>query len=231
MTNTKTEDKSKAANANKSSRSKTTKSGRTHTVSSAKATPEVRAKRAKSVMSKSEENKNKRVSSQSEKGLADLFEHAMRDMYYAEKKIYRSLPKMIKAAEDASLIEALTMHREETQDHIAALESAFEAMGLRAKGIKCDAIDGIIEEAEGILEDFSGTLAGDAAIIFCAGAVEHYEIARYTSMIGFADALGLDKVHKILEGVLNQELSAKDKLNSLAEGSINEAASEYDSDD
>jgi len=166
-----------------------------------------------------------------EKGLIDLFTHALRDMYYAEKKIYRALPKMIKAADDEALTEALSSHREETQSHIETLEAVFEAMGLRAKGEKCDAIDGIIEEAEGILEDFGGTLAGDAAIIFSARAVEHYEICRYSAMVGFADALGLDEVQTMLQGVLDQETSAEEKMQALAQSSINEAASEYDSED
>jgi ferritin-like metal-binding protein YciE len=104
-------------------------------------------------------------------------------------------------------------------------------MGLRAKGEKCDAIDGILEEADGILEDFGGTLAGDAAIIFSARAVEHYEICRYSAMVGFADALGLDTVHETLNKVLSEEQNSDDKLTALAEGSINEAASEYDEEE
>lgn len=104
-------------------------------------------------------------------------------------------------------------------------------MGLRAKGEKCDAIDGILEEAEGILEDFGGTLAGDAAIIFSARAVEHYEMCRYSAMVGFADALGLDDVQNRLQAVLEQETAADATMVRLADGSINEAASEYDEDD
>ena len=161
----------------------------------------------------------------------DLLEHALRDIYYAERKIYRALPKMIKAADDDDLAAALTQHREETSGHIEALEYCFDAMGLRVRGEKCDAIDGILEEADGILEDFGGTLAGDAAIIFSARAVEHYEICRYSAMVGFADALGLDEVQSRLQQVLDQESAADGKLSQLAEGSINEAASEFDSHD
>lgn len=216
-----------------STRTKTTKSGRSKTVSKAKPAPEQRGKRAQAVVSKAK-SKSANVSQRSigdEKGLIDLFEHALRDMYYAEKKIHRSLPKMIKAADDEALAQALSDHRDETSGHIEALESVFEEMGLRAKGEKCDAIDGILEEADGILEDFGGTLAGDAAIIFSARAVEQYEICRYSAMVGFADALGLDTVHETLNKVLSEEQNSDDKLTALAEGSINEAASEYDEEE
>lgn len=213
-------------------KTKTTRSGRTRSVSRAKAAPEQRGKRAEAARSKakSRATSTRPRRAQEEKGLVDLLEHGLRDMYYAEKKIYRSLPKLIKAAEDDELAAALQSHREETATQIEALEQVFEAMGLRARGEKCDAIDGILEEAEGILEDFGGTLAGDAAIIFSGRAVEHYEICRYDAMVGFADALGLDDVAEILRGVLQQEQAAEEKMTALAEGSINEAASEYDED-
>lgn len=216
-----------------STRTKTTKTGRTRTVTSEKPAPAQREKRAKTAVGKAtaRETSRSRQSRSSEKGLIDLLEHGLRDMYYAERKIYRALPKMIKAADDDELAAALTSHREETAGHIEALEQCFENMGLRVKGEKCDAIDGILEEAEGILEDFGGTLAGDAAIIFSARAVEHYEICRYSAMVGFADALGLDEVQSKLQTVLDQETAADQSMTQLAEGSINEAASEYDEDD
>lgn len=157
-------------------------------------------------------------------GLAALFEHGVKDMYYAEKKIYRSLPKMIRAASDGSLKDALTMHREETAGHIEALESVFEAMGKRAKAEKCDAIDGILEEAESLLADFGGTETADAAIIFSAQAVEHCEITRYGSLHAFATALGMDEVANTISGVLEQEKAADKKLSKMAESGINRAA-------
>lgn len=228
-TRTETAPKPKAA----ASRTKTTKTGRTRTVSSEKPAADQRQKRAKAAVGKAtaRAKTTSRQSRSAEKGLIDLLEHGLRDMYYAERKIYRALPKMIKAADDDELAASLTSHREETAGHIEALEACFESMGLRAKGEKCDAIDGILEEADGILEDFGGTLAGDAAIIFSARAVEHYEICRYSAMVGFADALGLDEVQKHLQGVLDQEYAAEQAMTQLAEGSINEAASEYDEDD
>lgn len=228
-----TSDTNSTKTKSNTSRTKTTKSGRTRTVSAAKPAAEQRKKRAQTAVSKATAKtaNARKPAAADEKGLIDLFEHALRDMYYAERKIYRSLPKMIKAADDEELAAALTKHRDETAGHIEALEACFESMGLRAKGEKCDAIDGILEEAEGILEDFGGTLAGDAAIIFSARAVEHYEICRYSAMVGFADALGLDEVQAKLSDVLAQENAAESLMTQLAESSINEAASEYDEDD
>lgn len=153
-----------------------------------------------------------------------LFEHALRDMYYAEKKVYKALPAMIRAAGDAALKDALTSHRDETAMHIEALEAVFEMIGKRAKAEKCDAIDGILEEGTSLLEDFAKTETGDAAIIFSAQAVEHYEITRYGSMHAYATALGLPEAADRLKMVLDQEYAADKKLSSLAEGRINAAA-------
>lgn len=216
-----------------SSKTKTSASGKTRTVSRDKPDDKARTRRATAVARKSagKSAATAKARKTDEKGLVDLLEHGLRDMYYAERKIYRALPKMIKAAEDAGLADALSSHRDETADQIETLEKVFDAMDLRAKGEKCDAIDGILTEAESILDDFGGSFASDAAIIFSCQAVEHYEIARYTSMVGFADALGLTKVHDLLRSILDQETAAHATLDGLAEGSINEAACEYDHDD
>ncbi len=156
--------------------------------------------------------------------LSDLLEHAMKDMYYAEKKIYKSLPKMIKAAQDPALKEGLTAHRDETAQQIEILEEIFTTLGKRAKAEKCDAIDGILEESTSLLEDFKGSTAIDAAIIFSAQAVEHYEITRYGSMQAYAKVLGLSEVAGMLGQILKQEQAADKTLSSLAEGSVNAAA-------
>ena len=156
--------------------------------------------------------------------LSDLLEHALKDMYYAEKKIYKALPKMIKAAQDPALKEGLTMHRDETATQIETLEEIFAAMGKRARAEKCDAIDGILEESSSLLEDFKGSAAIDAAIIFSAQAVEHYEITRYGSMQAYAKVLGHAEIAKMLDGILQQEVTADATLTTLAEGSVNAAA-------
>ncbi len=153
-----------------------------------------------------------------------LFEHALKDMYYAEKKIYRSLPKMIKAAEDAALKEALTAHRDETQGQIEVLEQVFELIGKRPKAEKCDAMDGILEEATGLLEDFTGGAANDSAIIFSAQAVEHYEISRYGSMHAYAVQLKMKEAASLIKGILDQEYAADKSLSALAEGQLNAKA-------
>ena len=153
-----------------------------------------------------------------------LFEHALKDMYYAEKKIYRSLPKMIKAADDPALKEALTAHRDETQGQIDVLEQVFELIGKRPKAEKCDAMDGILEEATSLLEDFTGGAANDSAIIFSAQAVEHYEISRYGSMHAYAVQLGMTEAAGLLKGILDQEYAADKSLSALAEGQLNAKA-------
>lgn len=156
--------------------------------------------------------------------MSALFEHALKDMYYAEKKVYRSLPKMIKAASMNELSSALTEHREETAQQIERLEKVFEMIGKKPKGERCDAIDGILDEADSLLEDFGGTRSGDAAIIFSAQAVEHYEITRYGSMASFARQLGLDEAAEIIDEILSEEKDADSKLSAIAESGANAAA-------
>ena len=160
----------------------------------------------------------------SEMGLADLLEHALKDMYYAEKKIYKSLPMMIKASSDADLKACLQAHRDETAGQIEIIEQVFEHMGKRAKAEKCDAIDGILEESTKLMDDFGGTNAGDAAIIFSSQAVEHYEITRYGSMVAFARALQMPEVAEMLGQILAQENDADKKLSGLAVNRVNAAA-------
>jgi ferritin-like metal-binding protein YciE len=158
------------------------------------------------------------------KGLSDLFEHGLKDMYYAEKKILRSLPKMIKAAQDPGLKQALESHRDETMTHVDTLETVFDMIGKRAKAEKCDAIDGILEEAAGLLEDFGGSETSDAAIVFSAQAVEHYEISRYGSMHAYAVQLGMTEAADLIKGILDQEYAADKSLTALAEGQLNAKA-------
>lgn len=162
--------------------------------------------------------------------LAQLLEHGIKDMYYAEKKIYKSLPAMIKAANHAELREALSMHRDETAGQIETLEGIFESLGIPPKAQKCDAIDGIIEEANGILEEFGSSAAGDAAIIFSAQAVEHYEWTRYGSLRKFALELGLENVANDIQSIRDQESAADEKLTALAESTCNAEANVMESD-
>ncbi|SMO98347.1 ferritin-like domain-containing protein [Paracoccus laeviglucosivorans] len=220
---------STAAQSGEAKKSATTtrKKAREEGKSTTKATGATRTKRSQAVAKRTAA----RRSQKEQKSLSDLLEHALKDIYYAEKKIYRALPKMIKKADHPDLKEALQHHREETAGQIETLETVFEVMGKRARGEKCEAIDGILEEGESLLEDFGDSVAADAAIIFSCQAVEHYEITRYGSIRAFADALGLDEVLDHIDSILEQEKAADQKLNDLAESSVNDAAAEYDDDD
>ncbi len=160
------------------------------------------------------------------KGLIDLFEHGLKDIYYAEKKIYKALPKIIKAAADADLKAGLTAHRDETATHISRLEEIFGLMGKKPQGAKCDAIDGILKEGDGLLADFGKTRAGDAAIIFSCQAVEHYEITRYGSMKTYAAELGHTDIASLLKQTLAEEKNADKTLSKVAMVRVNFAAEE-----
>ena len=166
----------------------------------------------------------KATASTKTKTLEDLFEHALKDIYYAEKKIYKALPKLIKAAHDDELRHGLEDHRNETEQHVEKVEQIFALLGKTPKAQKCEAIDGILEEADGILKDFGKSKSCDAAIIFSAQAVEHYEITRYGSMHAYANALGMNKAAELIASVLEQEKAADEKLTDLAEDRINHAA-------
>ncbi|MDR6099882.1 ferritin-like metal-binding protein YciE [Agrobacterium larrymoorei] len=218
----------KSSKENKSSRTAVKKTARASGTKSVAPSSDTRRKRAQAVASKSAAKKATRVSAKDDKSLSDLFEHALGDIYYAEKKIYKSLPKMIKAADHPDLVQALTSHREETAGQIEKLEAIFELLGKRAKAEKCDAIDGVLEESESLLEDFGSSVAADAAIIFSCQAIEHYEITRYGSMRAFADALGMDEAKQHIDDILAQEKAADTSLTELAEDSVNAAASDYD---
>jgi len=158
------------------------------------------------------------------KTLDDLFLHGIQDIYYAEKKLTKALPKMIKAAQSPDLKEALEKHLGETEEHVTKVEQVFAILDRAPKAVKCAAIDGIVEEAEEILKDFAKTQSGDAAIIFSGQAAEHYEITRYGSLRAFAEVLGMEDAAEILQSILDQEKAADTKLSELADERINFAA-------
>ena len=165
------------------------------------------------------------------KTLDDLLKHGLKDMYYAEGKIQKALPKMIKAAQDEELKAGLEKHLEETAEQISKLEEAFELLGEKAKGEKCEAIEGILKEGDSLLEDFGKTPSGDAAIIFSAQAVEHYEIARYGSLRAFAELLGMDEVAQLMSDILDQEEAADELLSDIAEDRANPMAAGEEPDE
>ncbi len=159
-----------------------------------------------------------------QKTLDDLFLHTLKDIFYAEKKILKNLKTMAKAAESPELKQAFEAHREETQGQIARLEQVFELLGKRASGVTCEAINGILEEGEGVMEDFGESQALDAAILAAAQAVEHYEIVRYGTLKTFALELGMADAAKLIDQNLQEEKKTDELLTQLAEARLNKKA-------
>ncbi|MBV9556901.1 MAG: ferritin-like domain-containing protein [Pseudolabrys sp.] len=155
------------------------------------------------------------------KTLHDLFVHTLRDMYYAEKQIVKSLPQMIEKVHDAQLKQDLSAHLEESKNHVRRLEDVFRLHGVEAKGVDCPAIDGIIEEAEEVAGEVADEQVLDAAIIAAAQAVEHYEITRYGSLIAWAKRLGRNDSANLLDQNLQEEKAADKKLTDIAESKVN----------
>ena len=157
------------------------------------------------------------------KSLADIFEHTLQDVYYAENAITKALPKVAKAAGSAELKKAAEAHLAETKEQIKKLEQVFQSIGKKASGEKCDAIEGLIKEADGLMEEAEGT-ALDAGLLAACQAVEHYEIARYGSLREWAKDLGHDEAHKLLSEILDQEKATNNKLTNLAVTAINKTS-------
>jgi ferritin-like metal-binding protein YciE len=154
----------------------------------------------------------------------DLFVHTLRDIYYAENKIINSLPDMIDKASDPQLKQAFQKHLGETRNHAKRLEDVFRMHGVEPRAVDCPAIDGIVEEAEDVAGEVDNKLVMDAALVAAAQAVEHYEIARYGTLIAWAKQLGRNDCASVLEQTLNEEKSADEKLTSLAELYVNRKA-------
>jgi ferritin-like metal-binding protein YciE len=154
----------------------------------------------------------------------DLFVHTLRDIYYAENQIVKALPKMIEKASNAGLKQAFEAHLRETQNHVTRLEQIFKMHGTEAKGVDCPAIDGIIEEADDVAGEIEDNGVMDPALAAAAQAVEHYEIARYGTLIAWARQLGRADCARILEKTLQEEKAADQKLTELAESRLNHMA-------
>ena len=159
-----------------------------------------------------------------QKTLDDLFLHTLKDIYYAEKKILRNLPKMAKAAESEELRQAFQTHKEETQGQIERIEQVFEMLGKRAQGVTCEAINGILQEGESILEDFGESEAADASLVAAAQAVEHYEIVRYGTLKTWAQELGMMDAERLLDQNLQEEKRTDQLLTQMAEARVNKKA-------
>jgi ferritin-like metal-binding protein YciE len=155
------------------------------------------------------------------KTLDDLFHDTLRDIYYAEKKILKALPKMRRAAQSKELKAAFEKHETQTEGHVERLEEVFEMMGKAARGKTCDAIEGIIAEGDEIAEEFKGTSALDAGLISAAQAVEHYEITRYGTLKQWAMELGMKDAAALFDKTLKEEATTDEDLSSLAQSLAN----------
>src|ERR1700712_4099646 len=156
-----------------------------------------------------------------QKTLDDLFLDTLKDIYFAEKQILKALPKMARAAQSEEGKAGFLQHRDETQGHVERLEQGFEILGKPARGKTCEAIQGILSEGEEIMEEYKGSVALDAGLISSAQAVEHYEIARYGTLIAWANQLGLKDVVSLLQATLAEEEATDKKLVQLAQASAN----------
>ena len=158
------------------------------------------------------------------KNLDDLFVHTLQDVYYAEQRITKALPKMIEKVSDPQLQEAFRSHLEETKGQLRRLEQVFKMHNAEAKAVTCPAIDGIIEEADEIMGDSKDSEVLDAAALAAAQAVEHYEIARYGTLIAWARQLGRSDCAHVLEPTLAEEKAADKKLTDIADARVNRVA-------
>jgi len=158
------------------------------------------------------------------KSMNELLIDFMRDIYYAERQILKALPKMAKAAQNDQLKQALMHHREETEGQVERLQKAFDSMGQRARTQTCEAINGIIEEGDEVVEKFEQGPVRDAGILANAQAVEHYEMARYGSIVTWARGCGQNDVVKLMEATLAEEKKADHLLNDIANKEVNQQA-------
>jgi ferritin-like metal-binding protein YciE len=164
------------------------------------------------------------MAAKKEKTLNDLFEDGLKDIYYAEKKILASLPKMAKTAESEDLAAAFEKHRAETERQVERLDQVFEMLDQKPRGKKCPGIEGILEEGKEIMDEFKGSPALDAGLLAAAQAVEHYEITRYGTLIAWAEKLGMRDAAALFEESLEEEKKTDKALTELAEEAINQYA-------
>ena len=164
--------------------------------------------------------------------LMEFFTEELKDIYYAEKHIIKTLPKMIKAAHSPELQQAFQEHLDVTKNQVVRLEEVFAAIDKKPQAKKCDAIEGITKEGEGVIEETQkGTATRDVALILAAQKVEHYEIATYGGLTQLARTLGLEDVAELLNTTLEEEKEADSSLTSLAESDINYESSQETSDE
>lgn len=156
--------------------------------------------------------------------LRGLFLHGLKDLYYAEKQSKKMLSTMADKATNRELKSQLKEHGDHSQTHIDRLDKVFEMIGEKAEGVTCEAMDGILKEAKGLLDEIEDAETRDAAIVFSAQAIDHYEITRYGSLATFAERLGHQEAADLLGDSLGEEESADERLSVLAEDTLNKDA-------
>lgn len=159
-----------------------------------------------------------------EKNLNDLFLESLRDIYHAERQILRKLPKIAKAATSEELQNAFMTHKGETERQIERIERIFAMLGKPAAGKTCEAVKGMLEESDEVLEDFKDTEALDAGLVASTQTVEHYEISRYGTLKAWAKQLGMHDAEKLLDETLKEEMKTDQLLTKIAERSLNPKA-------
>jgi ferritin-like metal-binding protein YciE len=159
--------------------------------------------------------------------LHSFFKDELKDIYWAEKHLVKTLPKMKKAATNEELQDAFEEHLEQTREHVSRLEEIFGLLGEKPQAKKCDAMEGLTKEGEGIIEDTEkGTYTRDVGLILAAQKVEHYEISTYGSLAQLARTLGLEEIATILTTTLDEEKETDQNLTELAESKVNEMSLE-----
>jgi ferritin-like metal-binding protein YciE len=155
------------------------------------------------------------------KTMNDLFVHQLQDIYYAEKQLVNALSQMAEKATDSQLKQGFLTHLDETRTHVQRLDQVFQMIGAEVKAVDCPAIDGIIDEAEEVSSEVADKSVLDAALINAGQAAEHYEIARYGSLIAWAKQLGRNDCASVLQKTLDEEKATDQKLTRLAESKVN----------
>jgi ferritin-like metal-binding protein YciE len=175
--------------------------------------------------SNGETSKSENGSEQENSQLEKLFIDSLKDIYWAEKQLTKTLPKMKKAATTDELKSAIEEHLAQTEGHVKRLEQVFDMCGKKVQAKKCDAMEGLIKEGDSIVEETQqGSMTRDAGIIMAAQKVEHYEIATYGSLVQIAKTLGMNDAAEVLHLTLDEEKQADEKLTEVAEWHVNQAA-------
>lgn len=156
--------------------------------------------------------------------LEGLFHHTLKDVLYAERKLLKVLPKMERKASGPKVKAALASSREQVEDQVVRLDEVFEAIGKPARGAKCDAMVGLVEEAEGLMDEIEDAGTMDAALLSLAQAMDHYKIARYGTLVAWARELGHSKAATRLKTTLDEVYGSDRKLSALAEDRVNASA-------